>query len=223
MLNSMNKIIAFLKAKKTQLKYFLINTSEFHFYQLLERELIASSSVLDVGCGINSPLNKIKKTFYLEGIDIINKKSINKIHDKYTKGNILNVEKYYKKKSFDTIVLLGVIEHLKRSEGKILLSKLESIARKKVIIQTPNGFLTQDPTEDNIYQEHISGFTTSDFYKLGYKIYGLRGLKFLRGEYALVKYKPWYFWLFISHVTHWFTYYFPRLSFELLAVKNFTK
>lgn len=219
----MNKVISYLKVKKTQLKYILIDASENHFYKLLERELKGCSSVLDVGCGVNSPLGKIKKTFYLEGVDLVDKSKMQKFHDKYTKGNILNIKKFYKKESFDAVVLLGVIEHLKRSEGKILLSKLESIARKKVIVQTPNGFLTQDPAEDNIYQEHISGWSVKDFKERGYQVYGIRGLKFLRGEYALVKYKPWYFWLFLSHLTHWPLYYFPRFSFETMAVKNLGK
>ncbi len=204
---------------KSALKPILIEYSEAHYYKLLQRELENCKSVLDVGCGINSPLVKLKKSFYLEGIDLVPEKRINKIHDKFTRGNILAIEKYFKNKSFDAVVLLGVIEHLKRSDGKILLAKLEKIAKKKIIISTPNGFLTQDPSPDNPYQEHISGWTTSDFKKFGYNVYGLRGFKFLRGEYALVKYKPWYFWLFLSSMTQHITYHTPQVAFELLPVK----
>jgi hypothetical protein len=216
----LNKIINYLKKQKTWLKYVIINTSENHFYKFLERDLDGCSSVLDVGCGINSPMGKINKKFILEGIDLVDKSKKNKYHDKYTKGNILNIEKYFKNKSFDAVVLIGVIEHLKRSDGKKLITKLESIAKLKVIIETPNGFLNQEAVENNPYQEHISGWTPNDFQERGYTVYGLRGLKLLRGEYALVKYKPWYFWLLLSYVTQWGTYYLPKLSFELLAVKK---
>jgi len=50
----------------------------------------------------------------------------NKIHDKYTRGNILNIEKYYKNKSFDVVVLFHVLEHLRRSEGKVFFEKFNA-------------------------------------------------------------------------------------------------
>ncbi len=229
------------KSIKANLKKYINASSDFGFYRLLKKELKGYKSVLDVGCGVNSPLAKIDKFFYLEGIDLVpiksNKriydKSIkgntlpmeqyeSKIHDKYVRGNILNIEEYYKDKSFDVVVLFHVLEHLKRSVGKAFLEKLENIAKYKIIICTPNGFVPQDPLYGNIYQEHISGWYIKDFKARGYKTYGLRGFKFIRGEFAAIKYKPWYIWLFLSYLSEYVTIPFSQLAFELMAVKTLT-
>lgn len=227
---------------KTLLKKYIIASSDFGFYKILRNELKDCKSVLDVGCGVNSPLGKIDKKFYLEGIDLVPIRSKNKIynekiigkklpmeeysvkiHDKYTRGNILNIERFYRDKSFDAVVLIGVIEHLRRSQGKLFLNKLENIAKHKIIICTPNGFVPQDPHSGNFYQEHISGWSVKDFKDRNYKTYGIRGFKFIRGEFAAIKYKPWYIWLFLSYLSEYITILFPKLSFELMAVKTLGK
>lgn len=227
---------------KARLKRYVRASSDFGFYRILEKELRGCESVLDVGCGVNSPLAKIKRRFYLEGIDLVpfkgknkiyNKKMIGrkipmeeyriKIHDKYTRGNVLNIEKFYKNKSFDAVVLIGLMEHLRRSQGKVLLDKLEKIAKNKVIICTPNGFVPQDPHSGNIYQEHISGWFVKDFRIRGYSVYGIRGFKFIRGEFAAIKYKPWYIWLYLSYLSEYITIHIPQLAFELMAVKTIKK
>lgn len=220
-----------IKSIKASLKKYVNACSDFGFYRLLTKELKGYESILDVGCGVNSPLAKIDKTFYLEGIDLIPVKSrkgdieayTNKIHDKYTRGNILNIEKYYKNKSFDVVVLFHVLEHLKRSQGKVFLEKLENIAKYKIIICTPNGFVPQYPLNGNIYQEHVSGWFVKDFRNRDYNVYGIRGFKFIRGEFAAIKYKPWYVWLYLSYLSEFITIYFPWLAFELMAVKSLKK
>lgn len=208
-----------IKDIKACLKKYINASSDFGFYRLLSGELKGYKSILDVGCGLNSPLSKIDKSFYLEGLDMIPIKN-NKIHNKYRRGNILNIEKFYKNKSFDVVVSFHVLEHLKRSDGKRFLEKLEKIAKRKIIICTPNGFVPQDPHSGNIYQEHISGWFVKDFKTRGYNVYGIRGFKFIRGEFAAIKYKPWYVWLYLSYLSEFITIHFPQLAFELMAVKT---
>lgn len=209
----------------TTLKQGIINKfiilSEKHFYAILEKELKDCKSVLDVGCGISSPLGKIRKPHYMEGIDLYLPDVKQRIHNKYVKGNISDIEKYYKSKSFDAVVLLSVIEHVKKREGYVLIKSLEKIAVKRVIIQTPNGFIRQSSDDENPFQEHISGWSVSNFHKNNYKVIGLRGVKFLRGEYALIRYKPWYFWLFVSYLSQFFVKFIPKYAFEILAIKYY--
>jgi SAM-dependent methyltransferase len=230
------------KRFKARIKDYVNASSDFGFYRILNVELQDCKSVLDVGCGVSSPLKKVNKTFYLEGIDLVPLKSSkkiydkrikgkllpmeeyeDKIHDKYVRGDVLKIDKYYKNKSFDAVVLFGLMEHLRRSEGKIFLKKLENIAKKKIIITTPNGFVPQDPHHGNIYQEHIAGWSVKDFKIKGYKVYGIRGFKFIRGEFAAIKYKPWYIWLYLSYLSEFITIKIPWFGFELLAVKTFNK
>lgn len=205
---------------------YLVDLGDLFFYKKLQQELKGMNSVLDLGCGSNSPLSKIKKikNFFSVGVDIF-KRSIEesqkkKIHDEYKVGDVLQIDKFFKKKSFDAVVALDLIEHLEKNEGLKLLKKMEGITKRKIIILTPNGFKRQDPLEDNPYQVHKSGWRVGDFRKMDYKIYGMRGLKFIRGEQATIKYKPWILWGVISTLSQVLVYKFPNLAYQLFAVKE---
>jgi SAM-dependent methyltransferase len=202
----------------------LVSLGDYLYYNTLARELSDMESVLDVGCGARSPLAKIPKHFYSVGIDIF-KPSIeaskkNKIHDKYVLSDVMSINKHYKKKSFDAVVALDLIEHIPKKDGFKLLKLMEEIARKKVIVLTPNGFYSQDPYEDNPYQIHKSGWEYEDFVKNGYACYGMRGIKSLRGEYATITLKPWIVWATLSTLSQPLYYFMPKHAHQLLAVKN---
>lgn len=203
---------------------FIHSFKDIFFYKVLEFNLTDCKSVLDVGCGSNSPLRFVRKTFYSEGVDIykpsIDKTKKSNIHDKYVVGDIRKLSKIYEPKSFDAVMAIDVIEHLEKEEGFALLKKMERIARKKIIILTPNGFLDQGHYGDNVYQDHKSGWSAKDLQKLGFKVYGLRSFKEIRGEFTTIKYKPWILWGFIAFITEPLLYFFPNFSFHLFAVKS---
>ena len=190
----------------------------------LQNILSDCESVLDLGCGDNSPIGFIDRKKYLVGVDGF-KKSINiskklNIHDKYLHKNILEVKKNFKKNSFDAVIALDVIEHLPKKDGYKLLKIMEHLALKKVILLTPNGFVNQTG-EGNGLQEHLSGWKPFDFKKLGYKILGRYGIKSLRGEKAELKYKPKILWGLISEISNLFyTRQNPKKAYSILAVKE---
>lgn len=203
---------------------FFVLVGDYFYYKVLENELRNITSVLDVGCGARSPLSDIKKTFYSMGVDIfkpsIKKSKKLKIHDEYKVGNVLKLTTFLKKKSFDAVVALDIIEHLKKQDGFKLLDQMEQIAKRKVIVFTPYGFTQQHPYDGNPHQIHKSGWYVSDFTKRGYHVRGMRGFRFIRGECATIKYKPWFFWGVISSLSQIFTYFFPSLSYQLIAIKK---
>jgi len=207
-----------------RLRQLLVDIGDTPFYKKLENELKKMDSVLDIGCGSQSPLAKVKKHFYIEGLDryrqSIEKSRQTKIHDKYKVGDARKIEKFYNPKSFDAVIALDLIEHLKKKEALKLIKKMEKIAKKKVILFTPNGFTKQDALENNPYQVHQSGWLVEEFKKMGYRVYGMRGLKFIRGEWATIRFKPWLFWGIISVLSQFFVYYFPRFAFQIFAVKE---
>jgi SAM-dependent methyltransferase len=210
------------------LRRFFVKLGDLSYYKALESELAGARSVLDIGCGSWSPLANVRKSFYSVGIDI-HKPSINeikkkKIHDKYKIGDVLKVDKYFKPKSFDVVIALDVVEHFEKKDGLSLIEQMEKIAKKKVIILTPYGFTIQHPQDGNPFQEHKSGWNIEDFEKRGYRVFGMRGFRFIRtGEYATIKYKPWFFWGLISALSQLFTYYFPQSAYQLFAVKTIRK
>jgi len=214
----------FIENLLVSLRRWLVNIGDAPYYWVLEKELRGSKSVLDVGCGSNSPLLKIRKNFYSEGVDVfgpsIKESKKAKIHDKYKVGDILNISRFFKPKSFDSVIALDVIEHFDKKEGLKLMDYLENIAKKKVIIFTPFGFTQQHPSDGNPFQKHKSGWYIEDFKKRGYTVYGMRGFRFIRGEYATIRYKPWFFWGTVSSMSQFLVYNYPKVAYQLLAVKN---
>lgn len=197
---------------------------QLFFYHILEKKLYPCKTVLDVGCGRDSPIQKIKKTFWSEGIDIfkpyIIKSKRKRIHNSYKVADIRKLDKLYMPRSFDAVVALDVIEHLNKREGKKLLFAMEKIAKKMVILLTPNGVNEQDSYDDNPYQIHKSGWNRDELKKLGYKVYGLRGLKCLRNQDVSIKGKPYLLWGFLSFISEIILYPFPSLCFDLFAIKQ---
>ncbi len=208
---------------KNQTLTFIYRYKDIFFYWMLRFYLEGCKSVLDVGCGNNSPLKRAGK-FYSEGIDIfeegIKESKKKKIHNSYRIADIRDLRKFYKLKSFDAVIALDVIEHLTKKEGFKLLRDIEKIASKKVIVLTPTGFCGRKSQDDNPYQVHKSGWEASDFIKIGYKVRGLRGPKWLRGQNATIRFKPWLFWGIPVYLLEPLLFFFPKYSFDLFAVKE---
>ena len=127
----------------------------------------------------------------------------------------------FKSKSIDVCGCFDLIEHLEKYEGENLIQEMERIARKQVIIFTPNGFLGQKAYNNNVFQVHKSGYTWLDFEKKGYIIKGVRGLKILRGERAVLRYKfLGFFVLLLSIASQLYLLNHPKHAFQILCIKN---
>lgn len=79
-------------------------------------------------------------------------------------------------KSFDVVTCIDGVEHLEEQDAIKLLDTMESIARKKVVIFTPNGYTFNNPQTtwgipggDN-FQKHLSGLTAEFYEKRGYSV-----------------------------------------------------
>jgi len=55
---------------------------------------------------------------------------------------------------------------------------------------------------------------------MGYKCYGIRGLKFIRGKGSKIKYKPWIFWGIVATISELLVFFYPKTSFGIFAVKD---
>lgn len=187
----------------------------------LTRHLRDCRSVLDVGCGARSPLRHVPKHFHAEGVDAfgpaIAAAQAEQIHDDYHRQSVTDLD--FPPKSFDAVIALDLIEHLAREDGLRLLEQMEQIARKRVIIFTPNGPVDQDPYDGNPWQRHLSSWTTADFLRRGYKVRGINGLRVLRGTQAHTRWWPEPFWSLVSNATQSYVYRRPRKAYQLLAVK----
>jgi SAM-dependent methyltransferase len=195
------------------------------FISRLECALGDCESVLDVGCGANSPIDRLpKRVPYSVGVDLyepwIEESRAKGIHDRYLVADIRHLDSYFAPKSMDCVLAADVLEHLDKADGFRLISLMDRIARKSVVIFTPNGYLEQHPTGGNPLQIHRSGWAASEMQALGYEVTGINGWRPLRGEYARAKWRPRTLWSRISLVSQLLTNSRPTHAFALLCVKR---
>ncbi|MCX6722133.1 MAG: class I SAM-dependent methyltransferase [Candidatus Staskawiczbacteria bacterium] len=192
------------------------------FVKNFKKELSECDSILDLGCGPNSPVQFCDASLKV-GVELfepyLKETKKKKIHNEYIREDILKVD--FKPKSFDAVIMIDVLEHLTKEDGYKLIKKMENWSKKKIVIFTPNGFIENEPERDgNIFQEHKSGWEAKDLRKIGFKVYGSDGWKKLRGKNAVIKYKPHKLFVLISDITQKISYDYPETAFHLFAVKE---
>ena len=100
------------------------------------------------------------------------------------------------------------------------MAAMEAVARRRVIVFTPNGFLPQDAFDGNPYQVHRSGWTVQEMRSRGYEVRGIHGWRPLRGERAAVRWPPRPFWGRLSLHTQRLFLERPHHAFQLLCTKD---
>lgn len=200
----------------------------------LQKELRDCKTVLDLGCGPSSPIQRCPWIKYSVGVEAfkpyLDKARRAKTHTRFINKRIEEIDFPYN--SFDAVIMIEVLEHLAKKRGREILVKAERWAKKKIVVTTPNGYISQPAVDNNPYQRHQSGWTVSDLRHLGFECWGLAGLKFLRkpkeegdsmveGDLLVsIKYKPRWFWFVVATLSQLFTYYLPTLGFEIFAVRK---
>lgn len=136
-----------------------------------------NTSILDVGHGYGYTglrLKIHKKNIHLTGID-----SFRPYHETQRKLSIYDELKLcdarrmpYPTDSFDICLASHIIEHLSREDGVPLLRELERVARKRVIVCTPDGFHREDgkTRDSNPASIHKSGYRKQFFTRHGYNM-----------------------------------------------------
>lgn len=195
-----------------------------------ERELnqiVGSScgSLLDVGCGFNSPVRHlIHRPARLVGVDgwapAIEQSREKRIHDEYHVLPLGQIERQFGPASFDTVLASDIVEHFEADEGLALIGQMERVARRTIIIYTPNGFLPQGEEYGNPLQRHRSGWTVTQMEAMGYRVVGVEGLKGIRGEMARIRWRPAVFWWAVSLLSQPLVRNWPRMAFRILCVKT---
>jgi SAM-dependent methyltransferase len=78
--------------------------------------------------------------------------------------------------SFDTVLMMDVLEHLQGEKALKLIEEAKRVARNRVIISTPNSPSFREPhttiTGFNDLEAHISYWSRRRLRKLGFTLYG---------------------------------------------------
>jgi hypothetical protein len=117
------------------------------------------------------------------------------------------------------VLTSDVIEHLSKHDGYELICQMEAIAKKRVVIFTPNGMLGQKPEPDNPFQAHLSGWTVSEMRRLGYKVVGVHGFKWFRVGQAQLR-APKAVFKRLSILTQDLAKHLPGLAYQILCYKD---
>ena len=204
----------------------LIDPFDQQLRRELERELVGScETVLDLGCGRASPLGHFSRGFRrCVGVDLfepyLQESVAAGIHTAYECIDVMDIARHFEPREFDCVVALDLIEHLPKDTGLELLRMMETIAARKVVVFTPNGFVPQQAYDGNPWQEHRSGWDVSEMESRGYRIVGLHGWKRLRGELGRARLRPARLWELVALWTQPAVRRHPRNAFHLLCVKD---
>lgn len=72
--------------------------------------------------------------------------------------------------SIDVCLAIDLVEHFDKDDALRLIGHMERIARKRVVIFTPDGFMLQEREENSEFQRHRCGFMPYEFEIMGYDI-----------------------------------------------------
>jgi hypothetical protein len=197
----------------------------------LQNDLAGCRCVLDLGCGQSSLLQYVEGIKWSIGVecwpDYIKESKAAHIHSEYRCDDILNIN--YPKGAYDAVMLIDVLEHIKKNDAYKLLERMERWASKKVIISVPNGFMPQGDVygDGNEKQHHVSAWEASDLRQLGYRVRGYGGWKPLRGEKANIiptaTKAEHYLLSGLSMLSDPVVRAFPKYAFHLYAVLDVKK
>jgi len=142
--------------------------------EVVAKEVSPDDTVLDLGCGNLSTTGRLGAchlatdafTPYLDAIK--------------DSGPTMEFEipfglGFFRDDSFDIVLLLDVMEHCQECYHRSILFEAERIARKAVIVFSPEGMMKQEAFDCwglgyNELQSHVSAVYASDFSKRGYEI-----------------------------------------------------
>lgn len=186
-------------------------------------------SILDVACGKGLPMMVLKqriKFSKIHGVDLytpyINFCKQREIHNSYTLCDVRKLP--FKNNSFDIVMALQVLEHLSKKDAFKVLSDLERIAKKQIIVSTPIGLTFHPAVDGNKLQLHKSGFVPGDFISRGYRVVKM-GRREVEGIGGLIDRYPSVLWkrLIYAYIllVNQFLYFFQAsANYYMVAYKK---
>ena len=191
----------------------------------LESAVGSADTLLDVGCGNNSPLSRFaRRPAFSVGVDLyrpwLEESRRKGIHDEYVEANILEIGERFEPGQFQVVLACDVLEHLVPADGATLLTLMETIASDCVVVLTPNGFVAQGETFGNPFEVHRAGWTAEMLRARGFEVAGLNGLRWLRGELGGARIRPRRVGERLALWSQPIARRFPASAFHLLATKH---
>ena len=192
----------------------------FPAISVIGKALQGCESLIDLGCGENSWIRLLRFPGEKRGVDAwepaVRRSAAARIHDTYAVGDIRTLPL----EPADAILCLDVIEHLPKGDSAAVVESLDRLARRLVVVITPNGFLEQHPVDGNEMQRHRCGWSSAELRQAGFEVFGIEGLRGLRGEFGRIARRPKAFWWLVSKFSEAYVWHHPERAFALMAMKR---
>lgn len=196
------------------------------FISILNKELATTSTAIDFGCGSGARLglSGALRHCLVDGVDAhgesLRLAKVSGYHETF-RSEILPFASRLASDSYEAAIAIDVVEHFNEEDGRVLLAQMIRVAKFRVIVMTPTGFLHQPAAPDNPFQEHRSGWFPRQFELLGFdRIYGVYGHRLLRGEFGTPRLRPLRVGLRLSQLTERLVLHRPNAAFAFVAVKD---
>lgn len=204
----------------------------FSYMYILRQSLGESKTILDLGCEDGKLMELLSegKDWQITGVDIFAKNvAVAAKRKKFVevfRGDVVSISKKLikEKKKYDVVFCSQVIEHIDRKAGEELLSLVDKLAKKRIVMGTPRGFMEQPAAflGENPHQIHKSGWSEGDFRNRGYKIYGI-GFGPVWSESGIGRSRSKSTVLISGVLSYLFSpivYYIPFLAAGILCIKD---
>lgn len=148
--------------------------------KFLMEDVKKGESLLCLCSGIGLELKKFTPDFHITAVDLTPEYLVAlKTRQPEITTITADVTKFIKEaadNSYDVISLMDGLEHLPKKQGRIVLEECKRVARRKVFVFTPQGFIENDihntwgMIESDPHQKHLSGWTIPEVEAYGYHL-----------------------------------------------------
>ena len=187
----------------------------------VRRELAGCESVLDLNCEYRSLVGRLKFRYSL-GVDsfepYLRESQRRAFHSEYVLADVGAIP--FKAKSFDAVIALDTLERLTKEEGTALLHRMEELARKRVIVTTPNRYPEHHSNGGHPSPEQKPGWETAELVMLGFRVRGRGGRKSAGEGKSILKYRLASLRRVAAVVDQLLVYHCPKSAGQLMAVKH---
>lgn len=211
----------------------LFKNLPFSYHWLVRRAISEGiRTVLDLGCGGGDFMKNISRGegWEITGVDLyqdaVERARRGGVYQRVVRADVRRLPRLIGGRKYDLVFSSQTLEHLEKDEGEKALKSWEKLARKRIVISTPVGFIKYEPIgfkgiEENPFQKHRSGWTPEELKKKGYQVRG-QGLRFVYGEGGLAK-KFVFLLPVLSMISYLFSplvYFLPKIGTCLIASKD---
>jgi SAM-dependent methyltransferase len=192
-------------------------------------ECIRAYDILDIGCGDGERIELIDPAarYRTVGIDLSASRLIKAKRRGVYKDCVACDANHipFIERSFTTVLCAHTIEHLEKESGVALISRLQEMADRQVIITTPVGYLSVDEFVEDPLMKHKSGYTPKEMRSMGFCVRG-QGIffwRFLYGKKGLMRILPppfTYFALFFFYLLEPIAHAFPVAAVHMFCVRH---